>query len=698
MVWEGDDCLINESFFHPRSIVIIGASASAGRIGSGLVQSMLPSGIELLLLNPNYDSIFSLPCYHSLSELPKLPSHAFIAVKRELVLPYLRECAGLGVKNVVIISAGFKEKDARGAALEEKIRQLAAAEEMSVLGPNTLGFIHTAIGFNGTFLPSELSSGPISVISQSGGVGMALLSALRDQRCGLAKWVGIGNEAGVTALEALDYLADDPATKAIAVCFEGLRDLGAFLRRASEVNRNKPVVLLRDGKSGVGLRAAASHTGAMVYAGNVLPSLFRQFGLLEASWTRDCAVMLKALSLAPRAAGKRAVLLTNTAGPSVLAADIMEANGVSRPPVPDGLSRAIDEASGLAMELKNPADISSNGLSPRNYGIAAKALLSSDAYDLLLGFFSLNAHLKLPEHELTAAAREAGKPAVACFLAAQSTFENYPLTIEKSGIPCFCDPHDAAVACSAILSYGEALRRTESPLLPLSADRISAVSDHLASFGSFRTILSERESKTLLLRSGVELMVPPRVETPHEAADEAARRGFPVALKLDSSRITHKSAVGGVRLSLCSEQAVFDAAAEMLPRLRALDPDAALSVQPMAGDGFELILGAVRSPLGVLLMAGMGGRYAEALQDRSFCLLPASRETLERMLRSLRCSPVLYAADGTPRFDEAPLLSLLSVMSALMERFPRLGELEINPCRITKDGICVLDARAVLSP
>lgn len=689
----------SDSFFRPDSVAVIGASEEPGRIGSGLVRSMLPCVRELFCVNPNHETLYGRPCYRSVLELPERPSHAYIAVRRDFVLPHLRDCARAGIRNVVIISSGFKETDAAGAALEAEIAALARAEGMTVLGPNTLGFLNTAVGFNGTFLPAEIARGGVSVISQSGGVGIALISALADQRCGVAKWIGIGNEAGLSALEALEYLAADPDTEAIAVCFEGLRELGQFLRRAGEVNRSKPVVLLRDGKSGVGLKAAASHTGAMVYAGSVLPSLFSQFGLPETASCRDCAVMLKALSMAPPAQGERAVLLTNTAGPSVLAADTMEALGVQLPPVPEALQRAIDEEAGVPMRLRNPADISSNGLSPRNYGIAASRLLGADEFDLLLGFFSLNAHLQLPEQQLIDAARESGKPVVACFLASQRAFDAYTPRPEEFGIPCFCDAHDAAVASAAILRRGAALRRTSSPSFTLDKERGRACADYLeglAAGAEDRVLLTERESKTLLSLAGVKLSVPVPAASPEQAADAADRCGYPVALKLESRRITHKSAAGGVRLHLSSRQTVLEAAREMLPRLRAQDADAALTVQPMAGEGFELILGAVRSPLGVLLMAGMGGSFAEALDDEAFCVLPAGREEMRAMLRSLRCARVLYAEDGEPRIDEEGLLSLLGGVAALMERFPRISELEINPCRVTKDRVTVLDARTVL--
>ena len=349
------------------------------------------------------------------------------------------------------------------------------------------------------------------------------------------------------------------------------------------------------------------------------------------------------------------------------------------------------------MGLKNPADISSNGLDPHNYGIAARRLLTSECYDLLLGFFSLNAHLQLPEEQLIAAADIAGKPAVACFLSSERRFADYSLNPEHHGIPCYCDAHDAAVAAAAILHYGEALRRTKEKPRPLSEQRSTACAAYLEAFrGQRRELLSERESRELLALAGAALTVPVRAASAREAAEAAELCGYPVALKLESQRITHKSEVGGVRLNLSSREAVQSAAEEMLLRLRTVDPAAVLSVQPMAEEGFELILGAVRSPLGVLLMTGMGGSYAEAVGDNAFSLLPAGREDLRRMLRSLRCAGVLYGESGTPIPAEAGILNLLTILAALMERFPQLAELEINPCRVTKDRVSVLDARTVL--
>ena len=369
---------VPDSLFRPASVAIIGAGEKPGQIGSGLCLS-ITDGFRgpVFYVNPQYRTLWGGPCYASILEVPQRVSHAVIAVNRSRVLPCLRQCAQAGVRHVIVISAGFKETDAEGAALEAEMTALCERENIVLLGPNTLGLINTAARFNCTFLPDHILPGKVSVISQSGGVGMAILASLRDQRCGVAKWAGIGNQAVLDAEQFLRYFAQDPETAVIAVCFEGLHDLPGFLRLAAEVNRTKPVVLLRDGKSSTGKKAAASHTGAMVQSTQVMHDLIAQYGLLEADSCRSCAVMLKALSMGRQPAGTRTVVLSNTAGPAILAADRMESLGVSLPQPSQALRDRVDALAGRTMQLKNPADISSNGLTPETYRIAAQTLLGA---------------------------------------------------------------------------------------------------------------------------------------------------------------------------------------------------------------------------------------------------------------------------------------------------------------------------------
>ena len=411
--------------------------------------------------------------------------------------------------------------------------------------------------------------------------------------------------------------------------------------------------------------------------------------------------MAKALSLGSPAAGSRAVLLTNTAGPSILAADALEPAGVSLPQPSRALRDAMDAEAGMALGLKNPADISSSGLQPHTYGIAARQLLCSPEFDIFLGFFSLNPHLRLPDREILAAAQAAGKPAAACFLGGAEDFFSHDWSaLEGAGIPCYHDPHDAAAAVTALVHWGRIrrLRRNPAPavLTDAQAAEVAALMEELS--GPEAVTLPERDARRLLRAAGMDVQVPELAQTADEAVQAAARCGYPVALKLHSHTITHKSDVGGVRLNLGSEEELRQAWSEMFPALRRLDPQALLTVQPMAPDGFEMILGALRTPnAGSLVMAGMGGVYSEVFQDIAFRMLPLYDGDARDMVSSLRCAPILSGFRGKA-LDRAGFQAVLERLADLAARFPRIREMDLNPCRLGPDWTAILDARIVLEP
>jgi len=361
----------------------------------------------------------------------------------------------------------------------------------------------------------------------------------------------------------------------------------------------------------------------------------------------------------------------------------------------DELRCAIDEEAGVVMQLKNPADISSNGLSPRNYGIAAHRLLASEEYDIFMGFFSLSSHLILPDEQLKEAVLRAGKSAVACFLGTQKQFDAYDRMPERFGIPCYCDPYDGAAGVAALVNWGRAVRSAqEAPVEVMSEKALAEVEAYLDTCEG--GTLSELESRLVLMLAGMDVDVPETTANAAEAARAAARCGYPVALKLDSERITHKSDVGGVKLNIQNEDELLAVYDGMLTKMRALDGGAKLTVQKMHRDGFELILGGVRMDgTGPLVMAGMGGIYSEVMKDTAFRMAPLGEGEPERMLDSLRCAPILEGFRGK-RLDKAAAARTIAVLSQLMDRFPRIREIDINPCRLYEQGAAILDARIVL--
>ncbi len=686
------------SFFEPKAIVVIGISEKIGSIGRGIYLS-LTEGFrgKVYGVNPNYEKIFGKPCLKSIEELPDGVTHAVLVVKRELVCEYVCQCIRKGVSNLIIVSAGFKEVDDWGRQMEEYLSLLCRKHRISMLGPNTLGFINTTISLNCTFLPNQFSLGSISVISQSGGVGMALLSALKDRHCGISKWVGIGNEAVIDAETILEYLNNDSQTKVIAVCFEGLSKMQLFLQCAEKVNLHKPVVILRDGKSKIGMQAALSHTGTMAQSEQVMRGIFHQARILEADSCEKCAAMLKALSISQKAMGNRVAILTNTAGPAILAADILEKAEIDLRQPSFFLRKELNKITGIMNHIRNPIDLSSNGLDPHKYGSTAECLLKSDEYDALLAFFSLNPALQLPEQELIKIAKQSEKPIIICFLGDYQQFDRYDRLPESAGIPCYCTPQDAAAAMVALTKYTIRERKDERETPFLHKKCLQRLRAYIAEKEKEKKqVLTEVESKAFLSLAGIKTVMPRLVKSVKEAVKEAENVGYPVALKVHSEKIVHKSDISGVRLNLFRSEDVELAAKEILERARSIDETAFLTVQPMAPDGFEMICGAVQTPkLGSLVMMGAGGIYSEIYQDVEFRIPPVDNEGLEDMLNHLKCGVVFQKYRGKGG-DKKEFFRLMKILMEIIEKIPQIKEIEMNPCRIYKNQVLVLDARIVL--
>ena len=690
---------LDDMFFKPQSVAIVGASEREGSVGSGLCKSISKEFQgAVYCVNPMYESLWGKICYHSLLDLPQKVSHAVIAVPRGVVLTYVHQCVRCGIANVVVVSAGFKEMDEEGERLEKELARISQENDIRLLGPNTLGFINTWVGFNGTFLPEHFEKGNVSVISQSGGIGMAVLAALKDQCCGISKWIGIGNEAVLDIAEILNYLDTDPQTKVIGVCFEGMQEAGEFLRTAKTVCLHKPIVVLRDGNSRTGMQAAVSHTGAMAQKGEVMKDLLEQAGVIQAESSGQCAVMLKALSVGVRPGGKRVAILTNTVGPSILATDILETAGALFPQPSQVLQNRVNLESGLKLQLGNPIDLSSAALNPENYGTAARCLLESGEYDLVLAFFSNNVHLKIPDQELIRARQEWGKTLIACFLSSREEFTKYSRLPEEVGIPCYCTPEDGANGAVALLLWGEKMRRPcTKRRLNLAEERKERVYEFLPKGDRVEnTVLLERDSKRLLNLTGFFCQVPEIALDVEETVCLAVRLGLPVVIKGHSPKLIHKSDKDAVRLNLKTEEEVRFAAEEVLSRIRKLDEKANLSVQSMCDDGFDLILGATRlGEKDTLLMVGQGGIYSEVYKDVVFRMAPLCEEEPERMLEELRCAPIIDGYRGR-KLDKRAVIEGIRNLESLMESVPQIKEIDINPLRVYEVGTEILDARIVV--
>jgi len=691
----------------PRSVAIVGASADPSKTSGRPVGYLLKHGFrgEIYPVNPRASEIEGLRCYPDIASLPQAPDVALILLGAERTQDAVRELAARGTGAAIVLASGYAEAGEAGAARQQALR--AAAGSMRILGPNTIGLVNLTDGItlsaSGALELGQLHRGEIGLVSQSGGILGALLSRATARGIGFSKLVSTSNEADLELADFIDMLADDPATRVIALYVESIRNPAAFLRAARKAAAaGKPVVAFKIGRSESGARAAASHTGALAGADRMYDALFEHAGVLRAQTFADLLDMPAALVAGRRLDGKRVAVLTSTGGAGTLVADSLGLAGFDLP-APDAATaaalRALQEGAQAVLD-RNPIDVTLAGLQPTLLRKIIRVLLDSACYDALVVIVGSSG---VGQPELMAGALrdsmgEAGKPVMAYVSPhAPAAAE----VLSRYGIPAFHAPESVGAAMSALRQIAVTHEATApAQATPLRTPLPTRLPTPLPA-GS----LNEAEAKALFAHFGVPGA---REQVVHDGAGArraAAALGPRVALKLLSAEITHKSEVGGVALGL-DPDTVEAALARMRADVAAHTGRApqAFLVQQMSGGVAEVILGVRKDPLGTALLIGMGGVVAELVRDTVLLFLPddgapPSRETVRAALQRLQTWPLLDGYRGRPKADVAALVDAVIAFAAMaLALGPRLVEAEINPLFVREpgQGVVAADGVAVL--
>ncbi len=456
--------------FNPASLAVVGASPDSGRIGYNILQSIVEGGFQgqVYPINGKYEEIMGLTCYSGLAELPVVPELVVLAVNQYVTVELVELCAKLGVKGVICSAGGFKEMGPEGLLLETRLITIAKEAGIALVGPNTLGLINTASSLYATFYPMSLKKGSVSVISQSGGIGLSLLAGMQDEGVGVAKWCGVGNRGILEYADYLNYLAEDPETKVIGVFIEGTDKGREFIEAANAVARNKPVVIFKAGRGEVAGQAARTHTGTLAGSYRLYQDIFAQHNLLTVDSIEEMVNMLKALSVVPNGIGGGSIgtingvgLITHTAGPAIVVADILEAVGCKLPEITSATLRRIEEAIGPnpPVILRNPLDLAGAGFAAPVFGQCMAALAADSGVDALLAIFCHHRNWAFPTLELIKVQAECQKPVIACYIAeSQAIVKERPL-LQEAGIPLYHSIAAAAKGLVALKFYGEREKR-----------------------------------------------------------------------------------------------------------------------------------------------------------------------------------------------------------------------------------------------
>lgn len=684
-------------FFAPRSIAVIGASRDPSKVGGSVLANLRSAGFEgrVIPVNTRAETVQGLAAFPSLLAVDGLVDLAVITVPAAAVLPALKECVSKGVGGAVVISAGFRESGAEGRQREAELRQWLSEQPMRVLGPNCLGWIRPSQRLNLTFAPGMPEPGGIAFISHSGALAVAILDWARERRMGFSLFASLGNQADLNESDLLEAAAADAETRVIAAYMEGVADGRRFFETLRAAAAVKPVVVLKAGRSAEGARAVSSHTGALAGSDRAFDAAVRQAGAVRASSVEDLFDLARGLASQPLPRGRRLLVVTNGGGLGVIATDAAREAGLDVSPLDEATRGRLAGVLPPTASLGNPVDLVGDADAAR-YSHALHALggESADAALVVLTAQAVTDSTAVAR-SIIGATRGWKLPIAAAFVGGARVAPG-ARALEEAGIPCYPFPEPAVRTLSgmALLQERRAGRSEQRSRAKAPAEaRIFGSRLRGGSAGA----LGMLDLQPLLESYGIATAAGRRAATAEEAAAIAERMGFPVALKVISPEISHKTDVGGVRLGLRSAAEVAGAAGEMVRRVSAARPQAAIEgflVQPMVAPGREMLLGMVRdAQFGPLVMVGFGGIYVEVLKDTAARLAPVSPSEAAAMLDELRMAPVLRGLRGEAPVNREALVQAICTFSRLAVDVPELAELELNPLVVGPAAVVAVDAR-----
>jgi len=701
----------------PHSVALVGATEREGALGNIVYRNLAGGGLRggLYAVNPKHRTIFGNPAYGGLSQLPEPPDLAVIATPARTVSGIVTDAGAAGIRAAVILSSGFAESGPEGRALQQKVLAAAKSAGVRLLGPNCIGLMRTDCGLNATFAATPALAGNLALVSQSGAICGAILDWAHRAQVGFTSVVSLGGAIDVDFGEILDFLVADARTDAILMYVEGIRDARRFLSALRAAARVKPVVALKVGRYATGSRAASSHTGAMVGSDAVFEAALRRAGTVRVKTYTQLFAAARVLATDRSPEGERLAILTNGGGPGVMAADCAAENAVPLAVLSNDTISSLSKELPAQWSRGNPIDIVGDA-PPGRFAAATRAALADPGVDALLAMYSPVAVTAAEDaaRAVVEAAAGSRKPVLAAWLGDISPNASRAY-LESNGIPNFYTPENAVEAFSFLCAY----RRNQAQLMQVPAaseeaesrggeepapDLAAAHAIRSRALAENRAILTEQEAKALL--AAFRLPVPRSIlaSGKEEALAAAHTIGFPVAIKVHSPDITHKSDVGGVRLGLQNAAMVASAFDDMMRHVRALRPQARIAgalVQPMLRfeHARELLVGVATDPVfGPVISFGAGGVSVEALGDTAIALPPVNAMLAKDLIPRTRVSRLLGGYRNIPAVDLEALGAILVGVSRMVCLLPWIKELDLNPVLAHPGGAVIADARVVVDP
>ncbi len=692
--------------FEPRSVAVIGVSNNPGKIGYKILDNIISGGFQgdVHGINPKGGVVMGNEMKKSILDIEGDVDMAVISIPAKAVFGSVKECGEKGVKFLVIITSGFSEVGNKQE--EQDIVEYAHENGMRVLGPNIFGIYSGVSELNGTFGSKDVLSGNVGIITQSGALGIAMIGKTAIENIGLSAMVSLGNKSDIDETDLLQYLRYDAKTKVIMMYIEGIQKGERFIKALKEVTREKPVIVIKSGRSKRGAMAAASHTGSLAGSDKVFDKVMKQCGVMRADTLDEAFNWSKFLATAPIPRGENTVIVTNGGGVGVMATDACEKYEVNLLDDINLMTDTFKDATPDYGSLKNPVDITGGAVS-EDYDLAIGAGLITDKIDSMIGLYCETAtfdseNLAGMVEENFKLYQKKGKPIVFSLLGGEKV-EKAITVLRDRGVPVFSDVDETVQVLGALYKFYR-IRNEErdSPLeIEVDIERISDIISRVRS--DERTFLLANEARELMEIVGVPV---PRSEVAKNLQDTIAFAediGFPVVMKVVSKDIIHKSDAGGVALDLVNREEVIDAYQAIMTSCRNYDRNAVIEgieVAEMVKITSETIIGARQDPnFGPTIMFGLGGIYVEVMKEVSFRALPTTRREILRMIKETKAYPLLLGVRGEPERDIDTVIEVIAKLGSLIRSCRDISDIEINPLVAYEKGkgVKAVDVRVLLT-
>lgn len=702
-------------FFQPRSVAVIGASRHPSKIGSKLLEALVTNQFKgsIYPINRHASQLHGQRVYPSMRDVPSPVDLAIIAVPCDAVLSVVEDCANRNVSALIVITAGFAEVDANGREVQQRLVQQVREHGMRMIGPNCFGLMNAdpAVRLNATFSTTYPPFGRVAISSQSGALGLAILAAARRLHFGISTFVSVGNKADVSVNDLLQYWEEDPSTDVILLYVESFGNPRRFARIARRVSRRKPIVAVKSGRTQSGSRAAGSHTAALAERDVAVDALFHQAGVIRAETFEDLFALATGLSSQPLPPGRRVAIVTNSGGPAILCTDACEAGALLVPEFSEQTKTRLATFLPSAAALKNPVDLIASA-TPKQYHQTIDTLLRADEVDALIVLYTsltMSDNSAMAEGILAGitagrAAGSKGKPVLTCWMAEGD--HDRTLVTDHETIPTYPFPETPARVLSKAAAYAE-WRTLPIGLIPDFDDHNLPLARGICAKAVAQRggeWLTAEETRAVLTAMCLPVLPGGVAQTADEAVELATRIGFPVAVKLASRRLIHKTEIKGVHLNLHSAGEVREAFAAIRERLthdHNLDAMEGVLLQPMVSGGVEVMIGMTQDPLfGPLIAFGLGGIHVEILGDVRFRITPLTDRDAGDMVREIKGYRLLEGYRGHPPADVKALEEVLLRVSRLVEEVDEITELDLNPVFAMPpgQGCRIVDARMWVGP